>query len=131
MVLREDLNTNRMIESIKLFGEVTSSTWFQNTNFILFLNKKDLFEEKIKKKPLSVLFPEYKGGNNYEEAIKFIEQKFQDSFGSKEDLYIKSTCALDTENIKHIFDSVKDSLLRSSFRAFEVQAQLNISYVNY
>lgn len=120
MVLREDLNTNRMIESIKLFGEVTSSTWFQNTNFILFLNKKDLFEEKIKKKPLSVLFPEYKGGNNYEEAIKFIEQKFQDSFGSKEDLYIKSTCALDTENIKHIFDSVKDSLLRSSFRAFEV-----------
>lgn len=109
-----------MTESIKLFGEVTSSTWFQKTNFILFLNKMDLFKEKIKKKPLTVLFPEYKGGDNYEEAVKFIEQKFHDSFGSNEDLYVKTTCALDTENIKHIFDAVKDSLLRSSFKAFEV-----------
>ena len=31
------------------------------TTIFLFLNKKDLFEEKIKKSPFTVCFPEYKG----------------------------------------------------------------------
>lgn len=34
---------------------------FTETSIILFLNKKDLFEEKIKKSPLTVCFSEYTG----------------------------------------------------------------------
>ncbi len=44
---------------------------------ILFLNKKDLFAEKIKRSTIIAAFPDYKGGNGYDEQIKFMEEKFE------------------------------------------------------
>ena len=52
---------NRMQESLKLFDSICNNKWFTDTSIILFLNKKDLFEEKIKKSALTVCFPEYTG----------------------------------------------------------------------
>lgn len=52
---------NRMQESLKLFDSICNNKWFTDTSIILFLNKKDLFEEKIKKSPLTFCFPEYTG----------------------------------------------------------------------
>jgi hypothetical protein len=52
---------NRMQESLKLFDSICNNKWFTDTSIILFLNKKDLFEEKIKKSPLTICFPEYGG----------------------------------------------------------------------
>ena len=54
---------NRMMESMKLFDSICNNKWFTETSIILFLNKKDLFEEKIKKSSLSVCFPEYSGSS--------------------------------------------------------------------
>ena len=54
-------NQNRMQESLKLFDSICNNKWFTDTSIILFLNKKDLFEEKIKKSPLTICFPEYTG----------------------------------------------------------------------
>ena len=48
-VLYEDENTNRMVEALNLFSEICNSNWFRDTAMILFLNKRDLFMEKIKK----------------------------------------------------------------------------------
>ncbi|RCN47605.1 g-protein alpha subunit [Ancylostoma caninum] len=61
MVLAEDDEMNRMIESMKLFDSICNNKWFTETSIILFLNKKDLFEEKIKRSPLTRCFPEYTG----------------------------------------------------------------------
>lgn len=61
LVLAEDEEMNRMIESMKLFDSICNSKWFVETSIILFLNKKDLFEEKITKSPLTICFPEYTG----------------------------------------------------------------------
>ncbi|POI29425.1 hypothetical protein CIB84_006825, partial [Bambusicola thoracicus] len=58
-VLHEDETTNRMHESLKLFDSICNNKWFTDTSIILFLNKKDIFEEKIKKSPLTICFPEY------------------------------------------------------------------------
>ena len=53
---------NRMEESLALFKTTTGLQWFTNASLILFLNKKDLFEEKINtSSPLSDYFPDYKG----------------------------------------------------------------------
>merc|ERR1712107_975016 len=46
-MLYEDNKVNRMDEAIILFDEICNSKWFKRTNMILFLNKKDLFEEKL------------------------------------------------------------------------------------
>ncbi|KAI6227591.1 Guanine nucleotide-binding proteinG(I) subunit alpha [Aphelenchoides fujianensis] len=59
LVLDEDQETNRMHESIHLFDSICNNKWFVSTSIILFLNKKDLFEEKIRKSPLTLCFPEY------------------------------------------------------------------------
>ncbi len=52
---------NRMTESMKLFDSICNNRWFEETSIILFLNKKDLFAEKIVKSPLTLAFPEYTG----------------------------------------------------------------------
>lgn len=57
--LREDESQNRMHESLKLFQEMR--TQFLNTTFIVFLNKIDLFQEKIKRVSLDKCFPDWKG----------------------------------------------------------------------
>lgn len=54
---------NRMHESLMLFDSICNNKFFIDTSIILFLNKKDLFAEKIKKSPLSICFPEYTGKN--------------------------------------------------------------------
>ena len=47
--LYEDESTNRMMEALSLFEEICNSKWFKNTAMILFLNKRDIFAEKIKR----------------------------------------------------------------------------------
>lgn len=44
-----------------LFDSICNNKFFIDTSIILFLNKKDLFAEKIKKSPLTICFPEYTG----------------------------------------------------------------------
>lgn len=48
-VLYEESGQNRMYEALDLFDEICNSRWFKDTSMILFLNKKDLFEQKMKK----------------------------------------------------------------------------------
>ena len=47
-VLPEDGQTNRLKESVYLFQRILNYEWFWNTSVVLFLNKKDLLEEKCK-----------------------------------------------------------------------------------
>lgn len=77
-VLFEDETTNRMIESMQLFSSICNSSWFINTAMILFLNKKDLFAEKIQRVNITTCFPDYEGAQNYEEAVNFIKIKFNE-----------------------------------------------------
>lgn len=52
---------NRMHESLQLFNSICNHKCFAATSIVLFLNKKDLFQEKITKVHLNVCFPEYNG----------------------------------------------------------------------
>jgi len=110
--LYEDDTTNRMHESLKLFKEICNSRWFTDTSMILFLNKRDLFEDKIKRVDLNVCFEDYNGGLNYENALAFIKDKFlQQNENPKKHIYVHATCATDTDNIHVVFNAVKDIIL--------------------
>ena len=50
-----------MEESKALFRTIITYPWFQHSSVILFLNKKDLLEEKIMYSHLVDYFPEYDG----------------------------------------------------------------------
>jgi len=111
--LYEDDTTNRMHESLKLFKEICNTKWFANTSMILFLNKKDIFEEKIKKIDLNVCFPEYTGGMDYDVASEFIRDTFLGQNETKKQIYHHLTCATDTKNVEIVFLAVRDSILNS------------------
>ena len=52
-----------MDEALRLFNSILNNKWFLDTSVILFLNKKDLFQDKIKEKPLVECFSDYRGEN--------------------------------------------------------------------
>ena len=56
-MLYEDESVNRMQEALTLFDSICNSRWFVKTSIILFLNKIDLFAEKLPRSPLEDYFP--------------------------------------------------------------------------
>jgi len=115
--LFEDGETNRMEESLRVFESVCNSTWFEKTSIVLFLNKVDLFKEKLAKKDLRCCFPDYSGGNNFENAANFITQKYINVNKNKEKMiYTKLTTATDTNNIRVIFESVRDIIIKENLK---------------
>ncbi|VDK74806.1 unnamed protein product [Litomosoides sigmodontis] len=116
-VLFEDETTNRMIESLRLFESICNSRWFIDTSIILFLNKKDVFAEKIKRVSIKIAFPEYDGPQTYEDSVRFIEQKFEAVNANPEKtIYIHHTCATDKNQLQAILDSVIDMVIQANLR---------------
>nr|XP_040145274.1 guanine nucleotide-binding protein G(z) subunit alpha isoform X1 [Ictidomys tridecemlineatus]XP_040145275.1 guanine nucleotide-binding protein G(z) subunit alpha isoform X1 [Ictidomys tridecemlineatus]XP_040145276.1 guanine nucleotide-binding protein G(z) subunit alpha isoform X1 [Ictidomys tridecemlineatus]XP_040145277.1 guanine nucleotide-binding protein G(z) subunit alpha isoform X1 [Ictidomys tridecemlineatus]XP_040145278.1 guanine nucleotide-binding protein G(z) subunit alpha isoform X1 len=109
---------SRMAESLRLFDSICNNNWFINTSLILFLNKKDLLSEKIRRIPLTICFPEYKGQNTYEEAAVYIQRQFEDLNRNKEtkEIYSHFTCATDTSNIQFVFDAVTDVIIQNNLK---------------
>eukprot|EP00093_Oithona_nana_P009565 09565.XXX_499803_497153_1 [CDS] Oithona nana genome sequencing. len=69
-ILFESENENRMEESKALFKTIITYPWFQQSSVILFLNKKDLLEEKIMYSHLVDYFPEYDGPKQDDKAAR-------------------------------------------------------------
>uniref|UniRef100_A0A8D2NTN6 Guanine nucleotide-binding protein G(i) subunit alpha-2 n=1 Tax=Zosterops lateralis melanops TaxID=1220523 RepID=A0A8D2NTN6_ZOSLA len=118
LVLAEDEEMNRMHESMKLFDSICNNKWFTDTSIILFLNKKDLFEEKIVHSSLTICFPEYTGANKYDEAASYIQSKFEDLNKRKDtkEIYTHFTCATDTKNVQFVFDAVTDVIIKNNLK---------------
>uniref|UniRef100_A0A8C6TMX8 Adenylate cyclase-inhibiting G alpha protein n=1 Tax=Neogobius melanostomus TaxID=47308 RepID=A0A8C6TMX8_9GOBI len=118
LMLAEDEEMNRMHESMKLFDSICNNKWFTQTSIILFLNKKDLFEEKVTRSPLTICYPEYTGGHSYEEAAAYIQCQFEDLNKRKDtkEIYTHFTCATDTKNVQFVFDAVTDVIIKFNLR---------------
>uniref|UniRef100_A0A2I2Y3D3 Guanine nucleotide-binding protein subunit alpha n=1 Tax=Gorilla gorilla gorilla TaxID=9595 RepID=A0A2I2Y3D3_GORGO len=105
-------NENRMEESKALL----------NSSVILFLNKKDLPEEKIMYSHLVDYFPEYDGPQrDAQGAREFILKMFVDlNPDSDKIIYSHFTCATDTENIRLVFAAVKDTILQLNLKDYNL-----------
>uniref|UniRef100_A0A8C5MLG1 Guanine nucleotide-binding protein subunit alpha n=2 Tax=Leptobrachium leishanense TaxID=445787 RepID=A0A8C5MLG1_9ANUR len=121
-VLAECDNENRMEESKALFRTIITYPWFQHSSVILFLNKKDLLEEKIMFSDIIAYFPEFSGPKkDAKSAREFILKLYQDQNPDKEKvIYSHFTCATDTENIRFVFAAVKDTILQLNLREFNL-----------
>lgn len=113
-VMYEDNAMNRMMEDLTLFEEMTKKDIFANTPFFLFLNKKDLFEVMIRDKPISSLFPEFKGGDDVHASIAFIEQEFRKRLPPKKDVLVQAVTSVWKRDIKAAFEEVKKSLIEKN-----------------
>jgi hypothetical protein len=116
-MLEEDHQVDRMHESLNLFEEIVNNKWFFKTDVILFLNKSDLFHEKIKTAPLTVCFPDYPADNADPEAgIEHIKTHFvRRNKNTERMIYPHITTATDTNNITIVFKAVKGIILHSKW----------------
>ncbi|KAI1716189.1 g-protein alpha subunit domain-containing protein [Ditylenchus destructor] len=107
--MEEDPSKNQMDDSVELFKNMYISQFLQRASFILFLNKRDLFEEKIKHVPLETFIPKYRGDNSFESTVQFIQDLF---LHCKTDdgrhIYGHVTNATDTKNIDFVFGAACD-----------------------
>lgn len=109
--LLEEKTQNRLEESLTLFDSVVNSRWFSRCSIVLFLNKIDVFVEKLPYSPLENYFPDYSGGNDANKAAKYILWRFTRVNRSGLPIYPYITQATDTNNIKLVFVVVRESIL--------------------
>eukprot|EP00064_Thunnus_orientalis_P015941 superscaffoldBa00003059_g16004 len=93
MVIREDNQTNRLQEALNLFKNIWNNRWLRTISVILFLNKQDLLAEKR----ISTASGD---GRHY--------------------CYPHFTCAVDTENIRRVFNDCRDIIQRMHLRQYEL-----------
>lgn len=117
-MLYEDESVNRMQEALTLFDSICNSRWFVKTSIILFLNKIDLFAEKLPRSPLGDYFPDYQHGDNYDLACDYLLHRFvslNQSAATKQ-IYAHYTCATDTQQIRFVLNAIQDILLQLHLR---------------
>jgi len=129
-----------MQEALTLFDSICNSKWFVKTSIILFLNKIDIFKEKVLISPLDKYFPEFTGknknknnsssaasctenklfspgGKDYEKAAEFLTQKFVNLNQSDvKQVYPHLTCATDTSQVKFVMAAVNDIIIQNNLR---------------
>lgn len=115
-VLLEENSQNRLEESLTLFDSVVNSRWFARTSIVLFLNKIDVFADKLPYSPLENYFPDYNGGDNINKAAKYILWRFTQVNRSGLNIYPHVTQATDTSNIELVFAAVKETILENSLK---------------
>ncbi|XP_027205249.2 guanine nucleotide-binding protein subunit alpha-13-like [Dermatophagoides pteronyssinus] len=140
--LVEDADVNRLDETLTIFELIIDSDYFHHTSIILFLNKTDLLAEKLKQikklqqrsitttntdsyrpKLINELFPEFDDDHNGQDPTnvqhvqQFLLKLFQQRQPSYRPLYSHFTTAVDTENIKRVFNDVRETVLLANIKA--------------
>lgn len=115
--LVEDESVNRMQEALTLFDSICNSRWFVKTSIILFLNKIDMFKEKIAQVPIEDYFEDYEGGPDYDSSCEYFRDRFVSlNQNDNKQIYTHYTCATDTGQIRFVMTAVYDIIVKASLR---------------
>jgi guanine nucleotide-binding protein subunit alpha-12 len=122
-VLMEDRKTNRLVESCNIFDTIVNNKAFMGVSIILFLNKQDLLEEKIKVVNIKDYFTEFKGDHTNLSQVQDFELSLFDAKRRERSrpLFHHFTQAVDTENIRFVFQAVKDTILQRNLTTLMLQ----------
>ena len=78
----------------------------------------DIFEEKVKRMPIRKFFPDYQGRvGNSEAGVKYFENLFLSlNRSNNKPIYVKRTCATDTQNMKFVLTAVTDLITQQNLK---------------
>jgi len=121
-VLFEEDNTNRLRESKAVWSKIANEPCFKDTAMILFLNKIDLFKEKLETVQLKDHFEDFNHENTYEEASQYIQKTFLDAVENDEKMvFCHFTQATDTDHFDKVFEACKHVILRGNLENLGLQ----------
>lgn len=126
LALDDNPMVNRLMDALGLFAEIVNSRWFENSCIILFLNKKDIFDAKIRSmielrhagdKNTPSRFEDYTGaqGDPYE-ALRYIKNRFMELAQRERPVHHHITCAVDTKAIKTVLKTCKDEIIKENLK---------------
>lgn len=126
--LIEDPEMNRMHESLNLFDQIVNSRWFNKSSIVLFLNKQDLFQEKIAKIPITVCFEDFgededtegKDPHSYEDVSQYIQDLCVCMAPDDREIKTHVTTATDKDNARIAFDAVRESIIKGALEQIDV-----------
>lgn len=95
-------------------AQVVSNPIFRNTPIFLFLNKKDIFEDMIKKTPLTVCFPDFAGPErDVHAALEYLQEQYEKVMEAAvpgKELYAHVVAARVRMDMKVAWGDVKDQV---------------------
>jgi guanine nucleotide-binding protein subunit alpha len=105
-----------MHEAMMLFESLVNGEWFKRKPIILFLNKIDLFKEKLAISSVSKHFPDYHGSDtDFDGAAKYFAERFRGINRIPErEIYVHYTNATDTTLLKATMESVQDMIIQKN-----------------
>ncbi|KAG8935897.1 hypothetical protein FRC02_005652 [Tulasnella sp. 418] len=113
--LVEDKDANQMQDAMAIWDSICHSQWFKQTSIILFLNKTDLFEKKIKKSShIKTFFPDYEGAPGDVDAGKtyfrrrFLKLSAKSNRVKEREIYTHFTNATDTAMLRVVMAAVEE-----------------------
>lgn len=114
-VLFEDRRMNRLMESCNIFETIVNNTAFSRVSVILLINKTDLLAEKIKHVNIGDYIEQFRG--NWQD-LTVVQEFLLSLFDSRRrdrsrPLFHHFTTAVDTENIRFVFQAVKNTILQN------------------
>lgn len=117
--LIEDKDANQMQDAMTIWDSICHSQWFKQTSIILFLNKDDLFQIKIKHSDIKNYFPDYDGEpGDAQSGREYFKKRFarlaQKANQKEREIYIHNTTATDTNMLRVVMAAVEDIILRHS-----------------
>jgi len=116
----EDQETNSMVDQLELFNKIVNDVTFEKTSVILFLNKKDLYAERLaagREITICPAFSSYEGGkDDIEETTSFIKAAFseQKKNSAEGSVFTHLTCATDVSNVEKVFNDVQHIIIENS-----------------
>lgn len=119
-----DQNTS-LVESLNLFKAIFCNRFLGNSTIILFLNKTDLLAEKVQTADIRKNFPEFQGDpHSLEDVQRFLVECFRERITTVDvsrPFFHHFTTAVDTENIRIAFDSVKEIIMQKNLEKVKIQ----------
>ncbi|KAI8899445.1 guanine nucleotide binding protein, alpha subunit [Globomyces pollinis-pini] len=106
--MAEDPDMNQMVDALQLFDSIVNNPTLAKPAMILFFNKKDIFEQKIKKVPLSKYFTDFKGPDYQTvDGLNYFRDTFTNLIHNKKKvLSVHLTCCTDSKAMSAIVTHV-------------------------
>ncbi|KAJ3348310.1 Guanine nucleotide-binding protein G(t) subunit alpha-2 [Kappamyces sp. JEL0680] len=115
-LMMEEGNTNRMTDALFVWKQIVNHPTLSRPSIILFLNKMDLFEKRVKVAGIKEFFPDYDGTtrrlttgkpNSVSGGLTYFDAKFKALVDNKEKMILTHcTCATDTKAMQFIISGM-------------------------
>jgi len=128
-VCYEDSSTNCLVDALNLFediiGILNNRRFFKDKSVFIFLNNFDVFQQKIKKTPITAAFDDFPvdamNPHDENQAADYIASKFAQCAERKNiktalPLHFHRTSALDLDNLERVFGDIRVDLVKSALR---------------